>query len=372
MKIGVPKEIKNNENRVALTPPFVKILVENSHEVFIQTQAGIGAGFEDSAYEEMGATIVQSQEDAWDVDMVLKVKEPLASEYHLFKPNQILFTYLHLAPNKELTDALLANKVTAIAYESVRLPDGSLPLLTPMSEIAGRMAPQTGAYFLESINQGSGVLLSSVPGVEKGQIVIIGGGVAGTNAAKIAVGLGAKVRVLDINPKRLAELEDIFGNTIETVISNSHNIEKSVKIADLVIGAVLIPGRKAPRLVTEDMVRQMKPGSVIIDIAIDQGGIFETTDHVTNHDDPTYIKHGVVHYAVANMPGAVSRTSTLALTNNTLPYIVKLANKPLADIIKTDVALLNGFNTYNGVLTSKEVAEDQNRLVEYKPITEIL
>ncbi|MGX4685678.1 alanine dehydrogenase [Vagococcus sp. JNUCC 83] len=372
MKIGVPKEIKNNENRVALTPPFVKILVEKSHDVVVQSQAGVGAGFEDTAYEEMGATIVQNPEDAWDVDMVLKVKEPLASEYHLFKPNQILFTYLHLAPNKELTDALLEKKVTSIAYESVRLADGSLPLLTPMSEIAGRMAPQTGAYFLESINEGAGVLLSAVPGVEKGQVVIIGGGVAGTNAAKLAVGLGAKVRVLDVNPKRLAELEDIFGNNVETVISNSHNIEKSVKIADLVIGAVLIPGRKAPRLVTEDMVKQMKPGSVIIDIAIDQGGIFETTDHVTNHDNPTYIKHGVVHYAVANMPGAVARTSTLALTNNTLPYIVKLANDSLKDIVYNDEALRHGFNTYNGVLNSKEVAEDQNRLTDYKPIIEVL
>lgn len=372
MKIGVPKEIKNNENRVALTPPFVKILVEQSHEVFVQTQAGVGAGFEDSAYEEMGATIVQNQEDAWDVDMVLKVKEPLASEYHLFKPNQILFTYLHLAPNKELTDALLENKITAIAYESVRLPDGSLPLLTPMSEIAGRMAPQTGAYFLQSINQGSGVLLSSVPGVEKGQVVIIGGGVAGMNAARIAIGLGAKVRILDINPQRLAQLEDIFGNDIETVISNSHNIEKSVKIADLVIGAVLIPGRKAPKLVTENMIKQMKPGSVVIDIAIDQGGIFETTDHVTSHDNPTYIRHDVVHYAVANMPGAVARTSTLALTNNTLPYIVKLANQSLKEIVATDEALRNGFNTYNGSLNSNVIAEDQNRLDDYKPITELL
>lgn len=372
MKIGVPKEIKNNENRVALTPPFVKTLVERSHEVIVETKAGVGAGFEDSDYEKMGATIVQKPEDAWDVDMVLKVKEPLASEYHFFKPNQILFTYLHLAPNKELTDALLKSKITSIAYEAVQLPDGSLPLLTPMSEIAGRMAPQTGAFCLQSINEGSGVLLSSVPGVEKGQVVIIGGGVAGMNAARIAIGLGAKVRILDVNAKRLAQLEDIFGNDIETVISNSYNIEKSVKIADLVIGAVLIPGRKAPRLVTEDMVKQMKPGSVIIDIAIDQGGIFETTDHVTSHDDPTYVKHGVVHYAVANMPGAVARTSTLALTNNTLPYIVKLASEPIKDIANNDEALRKGFNTYNGILTSKEVAEDQNRLSDYKNIIDCL
>ena len=372
MKIGVPKEIKNNENRVALTPPFAKVLVEKGHTVVVETKAGVGAGFEDDAYAQMGATIVQTPEQAWDAEMVLKVKEPLSSEYHFFKPNQLLFTYLHLAPNKELTDALLEKKVTAIAYEAVQLPDGSLPLLTPMSEIAGRMAPQTGAFFLQSINEGSGVLLSSVPGVEKGQVVIIGGGVAGMNAARIAIGLGAKVRILDVNAKRLAQLEDIFGNDIETVMSNSYNIEKSVKMADLVIGAVLLPGRRAPRLVTEDMVKQMKPGSVIIDIAIDQGGIFETTDHVTSHDNPTYIKHGVVHYAVANMPGAVARTSTLALTNNTLPYIVTLASKSIKDIVANDEALRKGFNTYNGILNSKEIAEDQNRLGDYKPISECL
>lgn len=370
MKIGIPKEIINNENRVALTPPFVKTLVDKNHEVVVETMAGFGSGFTDEEYIENGASIVKTPKEAWNVDLVLKVKEPKESEYGFFKEGLILFTYLHLAPVPSLTESLIKNKVTAIAYESVQLEDGSLPLLNPMSEIAGRMAPQTGAFFLQKTNGGSGVLLSSVPGVAKGNVVIIGGGVAGSNAAKVAIGLGAKVRILDVNQKRLAQLEEIFGNSIETVMSNPHNIHQSVMMADLVIGAVLIPGRKAPTLVTEEMVKDMKPGSVIIDIAIDQGGIFATTDRTTNHDEPIITKHDVLHYAVPNMPGAVSRTSTLALTNNTLPYIIQLADKGFIQAVKENKALATGVNTHNGVLTYEQVAIDQEK--EFTPLTELI
>lgn len=370
MKIGIPKEIINNENRVALTPPFVKTLVDKNHEVVVETMAGFGSGFTDEEYVENGASIVKTPKEAWNVDLVLKVKEPKESEYGFFKEGLILFTYLHLAPVPSLTESLIKNRVTAIAYESVQLEDGSLPLLNPMSEIAGRMAPQTGAFFLQKTNGGSGVLLSSVPGVAKGNVVIIGGGVAGSNAAKVAIGLGAKVRILDVNQKRLAQLEEIFGNSIETVMSNPHNIHQSVMMADLVIGAVLIPGRKAPTLVTEEMVKDMKPGSVIIDIAIDQGGIFATTDRTTNHDEPIITKHNVLHYAVPNMPGAVSRTSTLALTNNTLPYIIQLADKGFIQAVKENKALATGVNTHNGVLTYEQVAIDQEK--EFTPLTELI
>ena len=370
MKIGVPKEILNNENRVALTPPFVKTLTKKNHQIIVETQAGLGSGFTDEDYEKNGAIIVATAKEAWDVEMVLKVKEPKPSEYDYFKEGLILFTYLHLAPVPSLTEALLEKKVTAIAYESVQLEDGSLPLLTPMSEIAGRMAPQTGAFFLQKTNGGSGVLLSSVPGVEKGHVTIIGGGVAGSNAAKIAIGLGAKVRILDVNQKRLAQLEDIFGNAIETVMSNPYNIHESVKNADLVIGAVLIPGRKAPNLVSEEMVKDMKPGSVIIDIAIDQGGIFETTDHISDHDNPVYERHGVIHYAVPNMPGAVSRTSTLALTNNTFPYVTLLADKGFKEAVKLKTELGVGVNTYQGILTYEQVAIDQNK--DFTPLYDLL
>lgn len=370
MKIGIPKEIINNENRVALTPPFVKTLVDKNHEVVVETMAGFGSGFTDEEYVENGASIVKTAKEAWNVDLVLKVKEPKESEYGFFKEGLILFTYLHLAPVPSLTESLIKNKVTAIAYESVQLEDGSLPLLNPMSEIAGRMAPQTGAFFLQKTNGGSGVLLSSVPGVAKGNVIIIGGGVAGSNAAKVAIGLGAKVRILDVNQKRLAQLEEIFGNSIETVMSNPHNIHQSVMMADLVIGAVLIPGRKAPTLVTEEMVKDMKPGSVIIDIAIDQGGIFATTDRTTNHDEPIITKHDVLHYAVPNMPGAVSRTSTLALTNNTLPYIIQLADKGFIQAVKENKALATGVNTHNGVLTYEQVAIDQEK--EFTPLTELI
>ncbi|MFL6562168.1 MAG: alanine dehydrogenase, partial [Bacillus sp. (in: firmicutes)] len=302
MRIGVPKEIKNNENRVAMTPAGVVNLVEFGHKVYIEKEAGLGSGFINEDYELAGAQLVDTAEEAWSMEMVMKVKEPLPSEYKYFREGLILFTYLHLAPEPELTKALIDNKVIGIAYETVQLPNRSLPLLTPMSEVAGRMAPQIGAQFLEKVHGGMGILLSGVPGVQRGKVSIIGGGVAGTNAAKMAIGLGAKVTIIDLNPDRLRQLDDIFGSDVTTLMSNPYNIAEAVKESDLVIGAVLIPGAKAPKLVTEAMIKSMKPGSVVVDIAIDQGGIFETTDRITTHDNPTYVKHNVVHYAVANMP----------------------------------------------------------------------
>ncbi|MCU7550191.1 alanine dehydrogenase [Chitinophagaceae bacterium LB-8] len=359
MRIGVPKEVKNNENRVAMTPAGVVQLVKFGHEVFIQKSAGLGSGFRDEEYQQAGATLVDTAAEAWDNDMVMKVKEPIASEYGYFREGLILFTYLHLAPEPELTKALTENKVVGIAYETVQLPNGSLPLLTPMSEVAGRMSAQLGAQFLQKPDGGKGVLLGGVPGVKRGRVTIIGGGVAGTNALKIAVGLGADVTILDVNSERLRELDDIFGNQITTLMSSPYNIAQSVKESDLVIGAVLIPGAKAPKLVNEEMVKTMEPGSVIVDIAIDQGGSFETTDRITTHDDPTYVKHNVVHYAVANMPGAVPRTSTIALTNVTVPYAVQIANKGFRAACRENEALCKGLNTLDGYVTYKAVAEAQ-------------
>jgi len=370
MKIGIPKEIKNNENRVSLSPSGVHALVEQGHTVFVETNAGLGSYFEDVDYKEAGAEIVSEQAKIWDVDMVVKVKEPLESEYQFFKEGLILFTYLHLANEEKLTQALVDNKVIGIAYETVQLPDKSLPLLSPMSEVAGRMSTQIGAEFLQKVNGGMGILLGGVPGVPKGKVTIIGGGQAGTNAAKIALGLGADVTVLDVNPKRLQELDDLFNGRVHTIMSNPLNIEMFVKDSDLVVGAVLIPGAKAPNLVTEDMIKQMKAGSVIVDIAIDQGGIFETTDKITTHDDPTYTKHGVVHYAVANMPGAVPRTSTLALNNATLPFAQTLANKGYREAFKSNHALSLGLNTYKGHVTNKGVAEAFN--LEYTSVEDAL
>jgi len=370
MKIGIPKEIKNNENRVSLSPSGVHALVEQGHTVFVETNAGLGSYFEDVDYKEAGAEIVSEQAKIWDVDIVVKVKEPLESEYQFFKEGLILFTYLHLANEEKLTQALVDNKVIGIAYETVQLPDKSLPLLSPMSEVAGRMSTQIGAEFLQKVNGGMGILLGGVPGVPKGKVTIIGGGQAGTNAAKIALGLGADVTVLDVNPKRLQELDDLFNGRVHTIMSNPLNIEMFVKDSDLVVGAVLIPGAKAPNLVTEDMIKQMKAGSVIVDIAIDQGGIFETTDKITTHDDPTYTKHGVVHYAVANMPGAVPRTSTLALNNATLPFAQTLANKGYREAFKSNHALSLGLNTYKGHVTNKGVAEAFN--LEYTSVEDAL
>lgn len=357
MIIGVPKEIKNNENRVAMTPASVYTLVKAGHQVVIESNAGIGSGFNNEDYIEVGAKIVSSAADAWATDMVLKVKEPLESEYKYFREGLILFTYLHLAAEPELAKVLVEKGVTAIAYETVEV-NRTLPLLTPMSEVAGRMATQIGAQFLQKTNGGKGILLASVPGVHRGKVTIVGGGVVGINAAKMAIGLGASVTIIDLNPDRLRQLDDIFGNSIQTLISNPFNITEAVKESDLVIGAVLIPGAKAPKLVTEEMVKQMSPGSVIIDVAVDQGGIFETVDHITTHDDPTYIKHGVVHYAVANMPGAVPRTSTIALTNVTIPYALQIANKGVRKAIEENPALKLGVNVLTGKVTYEAVARD--------------
>lgn len=357
MIIGVPKEIKVMENRVALTPASASVLIAEGHTVLIESNAGLGSNFTDKQYMESGATIVPTAKDAWAAEMVMKVKEPIASEYDYFYKGQILFTYLHLAADEALTKALLEKEVVAIAYETVQLADGSLPLLAPMSEVAGRMAAQIGAHYLEKTNGGKGILLSGVPGVAKGNVTIIGGGVVGYSAAKIAVGLGANVTILDVNPARLRQLEEIFGDSIQTLISNSFNIAEQLKTADLVIGAVLIPGAKAPRLVTEDMVKDMQPASVIVDVAIDQGGIVETADHVTTHDHPTYEKHGVVHYAVGNMPGAVPKTSSMALTNVTLPYALQIAANGYKEALLQNEALRKGLNVYQGKITMSKVAE---------------
>lgn len=369
MRIGIPKEIMNNENRVGITPAGVSIFVEQKHEVIIEKDAGKNAGFSNEDYEKAGAKIVDTAEEAWDVDMVLKVKEPQPEEYTYFREGLIIFAYFHLAAFPELTKELLAKKVVAIAYETVQV-NGTLPLLTPMSEIAGRMAPQIGAQFLEKTYGGKGILLGGVPGVKRGKITIIGGGVVGTNAAKIAVGLGADVTIIDLNAERLRQLDDIFGSKINTLMSNPYNIASAVQEADLVIGAVLIPGARAPKLVTEEMVKAMEPGSVIIDVAIDQGGIFETADRITTHDNPTYVKHGVIHYAVANIPGAVPRTSTIALTNATVLYALEIANKGYVRASLENPAILKGLNTLNGSVVYKAVAEAHQ--FDYVPAEKLL
>lgn len=370
MIIGVPKEIKNNENRVALTPGGVHALIEAGHSVKVETNAGIGSYFNDEDYTAVGATIASSQEEAWDSDMVMKVKEPLKEEYGFFKEGLILFTYLHLAAENELTEALVQNKVTAIAYETVQLPDRSLPLLTPMSEVAGRMSAQIGAQFLQRTHGGKGILLGGAPGVTKGKVTVIGGGVAGTEATRIALGFEADVTVIDLNPARLRQLQDIFGARIQTLMSTPLNIAEAVKNSDLVIGAVLIPGAKAPKLVTEEMIKEMDAGGVVIDIAIDQGGIFETTDKITTHDDPTYVKHDIVHYAVANMPGAVPRTSTIALNNATIPFALQIANKGYKKACLENESLLKGINVLDGKVTFEAVAKDQG--LEYHDALSLL
>ncbi|WP_010099185.1 alanine dehydrogenase [Ornithinibacillus scapharcae] len=364
MKIGIPKEIKNNENRVAITPGGVLTLKNAGHDVFVETNAGLGSGFTDEQYAEAGAVIVETAKEAWKQEMVMKVKEPLPEEYDYFYEGQILFTYLHLAAEAELTRAMLERKVVGIAYETVQLPNGSLPLLTPMSEVAGRMAAQIGAQFLEKSKGGKGILLAGIPGVKRANVTVIGGGVVGANAAKIAVGLGANVSILDLNPERLRYLDDIFGTSINTMMSNPMNIAECVAQSDLVIGAVLIPGAKAPKLVTEEMVKQMSEGSVIVDVAIDQGGIFETSDRITTHDNPTFTKHGVLHYSVANMPGGVPRTSTIGLTNVTVPYALQIANKGYREACLGNAALLKGLNTMNGFVTYEAVAVAHG--LEYK------
>ncbi|SHL05283.1 alanine dehydrogenase [Desulforamulus aeronauticus] len=359
MIVGVPKEIKNNENRVAMTPAGVKAMIDNGHQVIIENNAGLGSGITNEEYIAAGAKIMATAKEVFDgSDMIMKVKEPLKQEYGLFKEGQLLFTYLHLAPEPELTAALLEKKVTGIAYETIQLDNGALPLLSPMSEVAGRMSVQIGAHLLEKTFGGKGVLLGGVPGVPAAKVVVVGGGIVGTNAAKMAMGLGADVTIIDVSVDRLRYLDDIFGGRIKTMMSNSYNIAAAVKEADLLVGAVLIPGAKAPKLVKEDMVKTMKPGSVIVDVAIDQGGSIETIDRVTTHDNPSYEKYGVVHYSVANMPGAVARTSTYALTNVTLPYAVQLANKGWVQAVKDNGALAKGVNVAAGKCTYKAVADD--------------
>lgn len=366
MIVGVPKEIKNNENRVGLVPSGVKALKQHGHNVIVQTHAGHGIGVSDEEYRKAGATIIDSAKEVYaKAEMIVKVKEPLPEEYNLLRENQILYTYLHLAPAPQLTKALMERKVISIAYETIQPEDGSLPLLTPMSEVAGRMSTQIGAHLLEKANGGKGVLLGGVPGVPRAKVTVLGGGVSGVNAARIAVGMNAQVSILDINPKRLEYLDHIFEGRIQTLFSNSENVEKSVREADLVIGAVLIPGAKAPKLVTKDLVSEMSPGSVIVDIAIDQGGCIETIKP-TSHDNPTYSVDGVIHYAVPNMPGAVARTSTYALTNVTMKYCLMLADMGFKDAIAKDAALYKGVNVYNGKVSYLPVAKDLG--LPYEPV----
>lgn len=371
MIIGVAKEIKNNENRVALTPAGAEMLRQAGHTVLVEKNAGLGSGFSDESYLKAGAQIICDKKQLFDQsEMIMKVKEPLAPEYELFHEGQILFTYLHLAPEPELTKALLEKKVVGIAYETIEGAHRSLPLLTPMSEVAGRMSVQVGAQFLEKPYSGKGVLLGGVPGVEPAQVVIIGGGIVGTNAAKMAVGMGARVTIIDRSADRLRQLDDIFAGRVVTVMSNSYNIAQWVQKADLLIGAVLLPGARAPKLVTEDMVKTMEPGSVIVDVAIDQGGSIETIDRVTTHSDPTYVKYGVVHYAVANMPGAVARTSTLALTNATLDYALQIANKGWKRAVRENDGLAKGVNVLNNHITYKAVADALK--MPFTPLEEVL
>jgi len=356
MIIGIPKEIKTFENRVGATPAGVSELVKNGHTVWVERDAGQGSGFSDADYVNAGAMIVESAERVWAAEMVMKVKEPLPAEYDFFRADLLLFTYLHLAAEAALTATLLEYKTTAVAYETVQLANGRRPLLQPMSEVAGRMSVQVGAQFLTNTYGGKGVLPGGVPGVSPAKVVIIGGGIAGAQAAKMAVGLGARVVILDINAERLVELDDLFGGRVETVMSNSYNIAREVRDADLLIGAVLITGARAPQLVSEEMVKSMAPGSVIVDIAIDQGGCVETIDRVTYHNDPVYKKHGVLHYSVGNMPGAAARTSTLALTNVTTPYAVQLANRGFVAAVKENPALALGANTVAGHVVHQGVA----------------
>jgi alanine dehydrogenase len=356
--VGVPKEIKNNEFRIALTPGGARMLTHSGHEVLIETGAGLGSGFTDEEYRNEGARVLSNPADVWgEADLILKVKEPLESEYGYFRENQIVFTYLHLAAAAELAHALVQRKVTGIAYETIQQPGGGLPLLTPMSEVAGRMSVQIGAHFLERFYGGRGVLLGGVPGVPPADVIILGGGIVGTNAAKMALGLGANVVIVERSGDRMRYIDDVFGGRVKTLMSSPYNIAGAVRQADLLIGAVLIPGARAPKLVSEEMVRTMKKGAVIVDVAIDQGGSIETVDRVTTHSDPIYEKHGVIHYAVANMPGAVPRTSTLALTNATLPYVMELADKGFEIAIRDNAMLRRGVNTHGGNITYQAVAE---------------
>jgi alanine dehydrogenase len=357
MKVGIPTEVKNNEFRVAITPAGVYELARNGHDVVVQSGAGAGSSITDSDYRAAGAAILPVADAVWGTgDLILKVKEPVPEEYHRMRPEQVLFTYLHLAASKECTDALLERKVTGIAYETVELPDRSLPLLAPMSEVAGRLAPQVGAYHLMRQGGGRGVLMGGVPGVYAAKVVVIGAGVSGLNAAAIALGMQAEVLLLDKNVARLRAVDADYRGHIQTIASNAYEIEKAVLDADLVVGAVLVPGAKAPKLITNDLVSRMKPGSVLVDISIDQGGCFEDS-RPTTHDAPTYPVHGSMFYCVANMPGAVPHTSTYALTNVTLPYALELANRGWRGALRADAALAAGLNTFDGNVVYGPVAE---------------
>ena len=370
MIVGLPKEIKDNEYRVGLTPAGVRALTDAGHKVIVERSAGEGSGFGDDLYERAGAQLLDSADEVWaQGEMIVKVKEPIAPEYPRMREGQLLFTYLHLAPDLELTKQLMERKVTGIAYETITDRRGTLPLLTPMSEVAGRMAVQVGAHYLEKMSGGRGILLGGVPGVPAARVVIIGGGVVGTNAAKIAVGMGAHVTIIDNNLDRLRELDDIFLSKISTLASSAYMIHDAISQADLIIGAVLVPGAAAPRLVTRGMLKDVPNGSVIVDVAVDQGGCFETT-HATTHSNPIYYEEGVLHYGVANMPGAVPRTSTFALTNATLPYALKLANKGFVEAINSDPGLKAGVNTYAGHVTYEAVARDQG--LKYTPVDDML
>lgn len=369
MIIGVPKEIKTREYRVGMTPAGVRQLVARGHKVLVQASAGEGSGLRDETYVAAGATIVPTAGDVWKADMIVKVKEPLPAEFEYFRPGLIIYTYLHLAAESELTHKLMEKKVRAIAYETIQLKDGSLPLLRPMSEVAGKMSVQVGATSLEKWRGGKGVLLGGVPGTRRGRVVILGGGVVGRNAAKIAIGMGAHVTIIDVSPHTMDYLEDIFGTSVETLYSNPANIEETVLRADLVVGAVLVTGAKAPILVSRDLVGRMEKGSVIVDVAIDQGGCVETA-HVTSHDQPTYEEQGVIHYGVANMPGAVSHTSTFALTNVTIRYAIDLATKGVEAAIKADPALALGVNCWDGACVYEAVAEAHK--LAYTPLDKVL
>jgi len=370
MKIGLPKEIKDNEYRVGLTPAGVHALTAAGHTVYVQKSAGEGSGFADEQYVKAGGNLLDTADEIWQTgDMIVKVKEPVAPEHPRMRENQLLFTYLHLAPELELTKQMLERKVTGVAYETITDSNGRLPLLTPMSEVAGRMSVQVGATFLEKMNGGRGILLGGVPGVPAANVVIIGGGIVGTEAAKMAVGLGAKVTIIDRNLDRLRQLDDIFLSKVQTLASSPYAIEEAISHADLVIGAVLVVGAAAPKLVTREMLKLVPSGAVLVDVAVDQGGCFETT-HATTHSNPTFYEEGVLHYCVANMPGAVPRTSTFALTNATLPYALDLANKGFEKAIKDDKGLQEGVNTYAGKLTYKAVADSQG--LEYTPLESVL
>ena len=370
MIIGVPKEIKANENRVALQPSGAEILVQNGHEVYIEKNAGMGSGFEDERYVKAGAKVLETAKEVFEkADMIMKVKEPLAQEIEMIKEGQVIFTYFHFAASQELTEGIVNSKCIAIAYETVEKEDGSLPLLNPMSEVAGRLAIQAGARCLEKVFGGHGVLLGGVTGVPPAKVVIIGGGIVGTNSAQMAAGLGANVVVLDINIDRLRFLNHVLPANVTTMMSNPENIRREIADADLVVGAVLIPGAKAPHLITREMLKLMKKGSVIVDVAVDQGGCVETI-HPTTHADPTYIVDGVIHYGVANMPGAVPKTSTIALTNVTLPYAVEIANKGYLEAIKSNKEIAMGVNIINGKIVYDHVAEAFN--LPYTPLEEVI